>query len=131
MPPRAGCVCRRHLCSRQSVGHLLLEAARAQHKLNPLLFLLSSHVRWKIHICIFTLHCNRPLPRTDKRATFGPAVIKLGSAVGAAVPACRHGCSKAAALLLTGPYFCRLCGQLGPSCHKAELEHNLWSTLSA
>lgn len=56
-------------------------------------------------VCIFTSHSNRPLPATDKTATSWPTVIKLGSVVGASVPVCRHGGSKAAALLLTGMYF--------------------------
>lgn len=66
-------------------------------------------------------------PSTDKRAPHWPAVIKLGSAAGAAEPGCRHGCSKAAASLLTALEFRRL----RTSRHKAQLEHNLWSTLSA
>ncbi len=74
-------------------------------------------------VCIFTSHCNRPLPATDKTSTSWPTVIKPGSIVDAPVPGCRHGGSKAAALLLTGLYFPRPCGQLGPTAIKQS-----WNT---
>lgn len=74
-------------------------------------------------VCILTSRCSGPLPATDKTAASWPTVIKLGSVVGAAVPGCRHGGSKATALLLTGLYFPPWCGQLDTAAIKRR-----WNT---